>query len=149
MLQRSSTKLIAWLAVGGVIACTWCSLLSAGVGWMLGQDLGWRQGQAEARAELLPGEGVIVTRVDRDGPAYRAGVEPADLIVAIDGDHIADVPGLRDALARLRPGDAVQLTVLRDGDERTVTVRLAKLPGGSSAYLGVYYTARADEPADV
>ncbi|MBC8074752.1 MAG: PDZ domain-containing protein, partial [Chloroflexales bacterium] len=92
---------------------------------------------------------VIVTRVDREGPAYRAGIAPADVIVAVDGAAITDVPALRDALARLRPGDTVQLTVRHSGGDHTVPVRLTHLPGGSGAYLGIYYTARADEPGDV
>jgi membrane-associated protease RseP (regulator of RpoE activity) len=149
MLRRSQPQLIAWLIVGGVVACTWCSLLSGGVGWLLGQDLGWRQGRAETRADMLPAAGVLVTRVDRDGPAYLAGIEAADVILAVNGERVADVPALRDALASFSPGDAVQLTVRRDGDERRVAVRLARLPGGSEAYLGIYYTARADEPGDV
>jgi hypothetical protein len=149
MNRPSQHQLVAWLIVGGVIACTWCALLSGGVGWVLGQDLGWRQGQADAREDMLPGAGVIVTRVDRDGPADRAGIAPADVIVAANGEPIADVPGLRDVLSGLRPGDSVRLTVRREGDERSVSVRLASLPGGSGPYLGIYYTARADEPADV
>ena len=149
MTRRSQPQHIAWLIVGGVIACTWCSLISGGIGWALGQDLGWRQGQADMRSALLPGEGVIVTRLDRDGPALRAGVEPADVIVAVNGAAIADVPALRDALASLRPGDTVQLKVRHDRGDRSIAVRLARLPGGSSAYLGIYYTARADEPGDV
>ena len=74
-------------------------------------------------------EGVIVAVVERDGPADRAGLRAGDVIVEADG---RDVTAVEDVLSVLRdsdPGDAIALTVMRDGDRRNVTVKTTRRPG--------------------
>jgi hypothetical protein len=57
---------------------------------------------------------------------------------------------MREQLLRYRPGDTVRLTLLRDRGEQTVNVALNAFPGNPRMpYLGVYYTARGEEPADL
>ena len=145
---------LPWLIAGAVILCAWCSFLSGLGGWIMGQDLARREEQATfATASTLrkdlPPLGVLVVRLDRSGPAARAGIESSDTITAINGAHVESARDLRDQLLRYRPGDVVRLTVLRER-EQDVPVRLEAFPGdGSRPYLGVYYTARGDEPADL
>lgn len=143
---------LPWLLFGALFVCAWCSLLSGLGGWFMGQDFGRR----EARAELtttgneLPPLGVLVTRLDRTGPAAGAGVLRNDTIVAIEGIHVQDARDLREQLQRLQPGKTVRLTVLNDHGQHDALVQLAPHPNDNSrAYLGIYYTARADEPADL
>lgn len=95
--------------------------------------------------------GVRVTEVLRDGPAERAGVEEGDRIVAVGGTSLRvsredaedEALGslanrrLQRALERARPGDEVELQILRGRETRTVrvkTVAAADLPRESSAY---------------
>jgi PDZ domain-containing secreted protein len=145
------------LAFGAVFVCVWCSFLSAFGGWVVGRDIARRearivyQATVEARSPALPDLGVLVTRLDRSGPAQRAGVERGDLIVAINGTHLQDPRELREQLRNYRAGETVRLTVLRDlNEERVISVQLDSFPGGGNQpYLGIYYTARADEPADL
>lgn len=59
-----------------------------------------------------------------DFPAGKAGLREGDRLVAIDGQSAADFDAFR-ALVKPRPGDEVQVTVLRDGSELTVPVVLA------------------------
>ncbi|HMO59669.1 MAG TPA: PDZ domain-containing protein [Roseiflexaceae bacterium] len=140
-----------------ILLCIWCSFLSAVGGWVVGNDIALRearimyQATVEARGQPLPDLGVLVTRLDRSGPAQLAGIERGDLIVAINGTHLRDPRDLRDQLMTFRAGESVRLTIIRDqGSERTIGVTLATSPnGGSMPYLGIYYTARADEPADL
>jgi hypothetical protein len=146
-------RLAGWLILGGTLACLWCSAFSGVAGWLLGQDLGWRagrnEGRAQAQAALLAEAGVLVIRVDRDGPADQAGVRRDDLIVALDGAAVDDIRALRDLLLDYSPGDEVQLSVRRGDQERRLPVLLGRLPGAERPYLGIYYTARAEEPADL
>jgi PDZ domain-containing secreted protein len=145
---------LPWLLAGAAIACAWCSFLSGLGGWIMGQDLARREEQASfatagAVRQDRPPLGVLVVRLERDGPAARAGIQSDDTITAIGGARVESARDLRDQLLRYRPGDIVRLTVLRDRQE-DVPVRLAPFPGDSARpYLGIYYTARGDEPADL
>lgn len=82
-----------------------------------------------ARALRLPAQaGAIVTELDAGGPAARAGVREGDVIVAMDGRPIARASDLAHELGRRRPGEPVQIRVLRDGRPRDIGVVLDTLP---------------------
>lgn len=72
--------------------------------------------------------GVVVAEVAPGGPAADAGIEPGDLIVALGGSEVANFGDLVAALRQHDPGDAVSVTVVRDGQERTVEATLDELP---------------------
>jgi S1-C subfamily serine protease len=73
-------------------------------------------------------EGHLVREIVGDGPAGEAGLEPGDLITAIDGEEIdADNPFI-NLLFERQPGDEVSLTIERDGDEQTIAVTLGERP---------------------
>ena len=59
------------------------------------------------------------------GQSYRTG---GDLIVGADGQRVANVADLRDALSDRRPGDTIELEIYRDGEKQTVSVKLGRLP---------------------
>ena len=62
-------------------------------------------------------------------PAAEGGIRVEDLIVAVDGVRLRDSRQLVSLIANKRPGDRVDLTVVRDGgDEETLTVRLGVRP---------------------
>src|SRR5881398_2369707 len=66
---------------------------------------------------------------DDDSPAKKAGIELGDVIVALDGQPIDNTPQLQQKVAFKKPGESVEITVLRQGGERkTITVRLARAP---------------------
>jgi serine protease Do len=73
--------------------------------------------------------GALVSRVERDMPAARAGLEPGDVILAVDGKRIDDSAGLSRLIAGRKPGERVTLELLRDGAARQVEVALAEMPG--------------------
>lgn len=140
-------RIALWLLGIGIVSCGWCSLLSGISGWLMGYDLG----QRETRASLLPETGVLVTRVERGGPADQAGIKRGDTILAINGVQIADVPMLQTELMRYEPEQKIQITFRENMTERVTTVVLGHFPGSNMRlpYLGIYYTARAENPADV
>ena len=67
-------------------------------------------------------EPAVVGDVETDSPAALAGFEPADHIVAIDGDRIKDWQAALIGFG-LRPGRSVDVTVLRAGVERQLSVK--------------------------
>jgi PDZ domain-containing secreted protein len=147
--------LLPWLIFGSTVLCLWCSFLSGLGGWLAGSDIAAREARVRYEATsaadtVLPELGVLVVRTDRTGPAATAGVERGDLIVAINGEHVQDARDLREQLNTLRAGEIIRLTLLRERGEQELDVRLAAFPGDERRpYLGVYYTARGEEPADL
>ena len=76
--------------------------------------------------QLKSSNGVVVTQTRRGGAGERAGIEPGDLVVALDAEKIRSLAGLQSALADHDPGDEVTFHILRDGKKRDVTVTLPR-----------------------
>ncbi len=77
--------------------------------------------------------GVIITNLPKDSPAAKAGLERSDVVVAIGGREVVSPQQLRNAVAAKAPGAEVEVKVLREGKERTFTVKLGSLAGVASA----------------
>jgi serine protease Do len=76
-----------------------------------------------ADALQLPSDaGIIISDVDPDGPADKAGVKPGDLVVALDGKPMENGRQLRVNLYSRAVGDTVSLELIRGGTRRTITV---------------------------
>ena len=74
--------------------------------------------------------GVLVEDFGSDAsPARAAGLEPGDIIVAVDGKPVEYVAQLQQQIAFRQPGDVVKVEVARKGGVRkTVSVKLQELP---------------------
>jgi regulator of sigma E protease len=85
--------------------------------------LGSRSRYKLGYAGILPHLGVVVREVTPGMPAARAGLEPGDEILEVDGQPVANSAEAKDRLAS-RPGESVRLTLLRAGErlERQVEV---------------------------
>jgi serine protease Do len=81
------------------------------------------------------GSRVIVTDVQPDSPAGKAGLKAKDVIVTLDGLKAVDVLGLQRRLIHKQAGDAVKLDVQRAGKSQSLTVTLAALPNLSATDL--------------
>ena len=79
-------------------------------------------------ARLEISGGVLIRSVKSSSPADRAGVRERDVIVAVDDQRVLTMGALVVALRTRRPGDAVTLTLVRDGERRTVQATLAERP---------------------
>jgi S1-C subfamily serine protease len=87
--------------------------------------------------ERLGLDGVLVMRVDPNGPAARAGLRPTrrdqmgnvrlgDVIVAIDDEELKSTEDFFAALEERRPGDEVTLRLVRDGEPASVPITLGQ-----------------------
>jgi serine protease Do len=72
--------------------------------------------------------GVVVERVMDASPADEAGLKRGDVIVEVAGKKMADAAELRRTVAGYSPGTEVELTIMRDEQRKTLTIKLAELP---------------------
>ena len=81
---------------------------------------------------------------DDNTPAADAGLRVDDLIVAIDGTELTDSRQIVSLISSKRPGDTVEVTYNRDGDERTTTVTLGRRPDADQISGNVRRPSRDD-----
>ena len=72
--------------------------------------------------------GALVANVQPDSPAGKAGVKPGDVVQSVNGANVADPRELARTVADLKPGESAKVAVLRDGDQKTLEVKVAALP---------------------
>lgn len=78
--------------------------------------------------ELKDESGALVSKVVRDGPAAKAGVERYDIIVEFDDKPIADLSELPRAVAETPVDKTVDVVVVRDGKRKTLRAKVGELP---------------------
>jgi S1-C subfamily serine protease len=72
-----------------------------------------------------PEGSALVTQVDEDGPAGRAGLKAGDIILKVDGKTV-EGGEFRESVRKAEPGSEVVLTVQRDGHTQDLRVALPK-----------------------
>ncbi len=90
-----------------------------------------------AKAFGLPrAEGAVVTEVVPGSAAARAGLEPGDVIVALNGKPVRSSAHLRNMVGLMEVGSEVRLDVLRDGKALTVTATIAEPEQAAGEAIG-------------
>ncbi|HEX3539081.1 MAG TPA: trypsin-like peptidase domain-containing protein [Acidimicrobiales bacterium] len=72
--------------------------------------------------------GAVVSNVDSDSPALRAGVAPTDVVTAVDMQTVSTMNALEMNIRLRRPGDHVSLTFIHDGVVHITDVQLLERP---------------------
>jgi serine protease Do len=73
------------------------------------------------------GKGILVAQVSEDSPAEKAGLRQGDVIVEYRGEPVTDVGSFRNRVSLTAPGSTEAVTVLRDGNRKTLRVTIGKL----------------------
>jgi serine protease Do/serine protease DegQ len=83
----------------------------------------------DAEALGLPRDtkGVTITDVTPNSPAEKSGLEPGDVILAVNDKSVGELSDLRIAIAQTAPGTKVKVKVARDGKDRVFDITLGKL----------------------
>tara|TARA_R110000822_G_scaffold4883_7_gene20912 strand:- start:1615 stop:2856 length:1242 start_codon:yes stop_codon:yes gene_type:complete len=61
-------------------------------------------------------EGIVVSGLYREGPAWQAGLQPGDIILRIDQEPVSTGRQAMNQVARANPGQKVRLSILRNGE---------------------------------
>jgi len=77
------------------------------------------------------GQGALIGAVAPGGPAERAGLQPGDTIVAVNGRRVTDPAAVPATVRQSRPGDTLQFTVVREGRQGNVQVVVGTSPGAA------------------
>ena len=94
-----------------------------------------------ARAlHLANNSGALLASVEAGSPAARAGLEPGDVIQAINGQKVASPRDLAMTVATVTPGEEARFHILRDGRDQDVSVRVGEQPAEKTI------RARAEQP---
>jgi hypothetical protein len=95
-----------------------------------GMSTGPGRGSARVRLGVMPGDysgeepGVLVGEVMENTSAAKAGILKGDRIVKWGGEELADAGAMMQRLRDHKPGDVVELVVVREGKEVTIPVTL-------------------------
>lgn len=76
--------------------------------------------------------GAVISNVEEGSPADDAGFKRYDVVRSIAGKPIRDARELRLGVASTPPGEDLEIAILRDGAERTLTINLGELPEGNA-----------------
>lgn len=75
------------------------------------------------------GPGVLLAEVVTDGPSEKAGLEVGDILVELNGTPVHDGDRLQSLMKKTKPGQEVDLKLLRKGKTKSVKVVLGERPG--------------------
>jgi serine protease Do/serine protease DegQ len=84
-----------------------------------------------AKKLMLNNGGVRITEVAEGSPAFRAGLRKDDIITAVDGKSFESWNELRIIIARRKPGEVMQLSMVRNGGNSLVNITVSERAPGN------------------
>ncbi|CAI9409405.1 hypothetical protein HIDPHFAB_01280 [Nocardioides sp. T2.26MG-1] len=84
---------------------------------------------AQVQTGQNDGKGAEIDEVMPDTPADEGGLRKGDVIVEVEGERVTDGIALIVAIRSHQPGETVEFTIVRDGNERTITLKLGAETG--------------------
>ena len=84
--------------------------------------------QQVSALKLANPNGAVITDLDRDGPACKAGLKENDVIVGLNGSKVESPEQLGNMIHTAQPGKTVTVTVVRGGETKDVKVTLGRWP---------------------
>ncbi|MCE5218641.1 trypsin-like peptidase domain-containing protein [bacterium] len=92
-----------------------------------------------------PDGGALVESINKDGPAVNSDLKVDDVIVAVDGEKVADTWELQKAVGARKPGAEVSLNVLRDKKPLAVKTKLGEMPAKIAGFEEAANAPKAQE----
>jgi S1-C subfamily serine protease len=84
--------------------------------------------ELQQQYNLSRSSGLLIAEVAPNSPAAAAGLQQGDIVIKVNGQDVTDSAALAAMIRDMKPGDQVQVTIDRNGQEQTITVTLAERP---------------------
>jgi len=97
-------------------------LMQFAMGNYLGVELQGLDGDLASYFGAKADSGVLITRVEPDSPAQKAGLRSGDVVTEFNGSKVTNPDELRRALDNVKKGASASMTVLRHGKEQKLSV---------------------------
>jgi serine protease Do len=96
---------------------------------LLGVNIGDVNAELAKELKLDKVEGVYIGGVPENGAAKQAGIKEGDVIIQVEGKQIKNTAELQEKISQYRPGDKVNVIVLRNNEKKPFTVTLRNKHG--------------------
>jgi serine protease DegQ len=81
-----------------------------------------------AQAFKLPQKGALIAGIVRNSPAAKGGLQPGDVLVALDGKAVGNAQSVLEIIASLPPGQLTKAAILRNGKSMEAVLQTAQRP---------------------
>jgi serine protease Do len=122
---QTAKRVVAELKDKGVVTRGWLGVQVQPVTQGIADSLGMKKA-----------EGAMVDEPQNGSPAAKAGIQSGDVVTALNGTPVKESRDLARTVAALAPGSSVKLDILRNGQSKTLTIKLGELPNSQQANAG-------------
>jgi len=122
MIKRVVTQLIT----GGRVVRGYLGVEAQEISPQIAQALGLPSAQPTS-------DGALVAAVSPNSPAYRAGLQPEDVITAVNGATVTNPGDLAADIANVVPGQDTSVSFIRGGKQHNISVAVATMPANPDA----------------
>ena len=115
--SQLAKKVVDQLRSGGKVSRGWLGVTIQDVNDDIGESLGMKDPK-----------GALITKIMDDGPSANTELKVRDVVIQVNGEKVGSSRDLARKVAELPPATDAKLVVIRDGQERNLTVKLGTFP---------------------
>jgi len=115
--SQLAKKVVDQLQSGGKVSRGWLGVTIQDVNDDIGESLGMKEAK-----------GALITKIMDDGPSANTELKVRDVVVQVNGEKVGSSRDLARKVAELPPATDARMVVIRDGQERNLTVKLGTFP---------------------
>jgi len=114
---KLADKVINELKSAGKVSRGWLGVTIQDVNEDIAESLGMKDAK-----------GALITRIMEDGPSAKSDLKVRDVVIEVNGENVEGSRDLARKIADLSPDSDAKLTVMRDGEQQSLTVKLGAFP---------------------